>query len=294
MGMTVFVLQAFAVQGRASGGAAEQEAAYQHVAATPDHVTDALEAEHRVEDIEGNRRHPMDRVSGSGRHERGHGAGLADAFLEDLSVFGFAVRHERAAVHRSVFLAFGRVDPGFSEQALHAEGTRFVRDDRHDELAEFRVTEEFREHSHERHCRRQLPLPRALYLVLEDVEVRRFQRRAIHQPPRPGPVQRAAVCVQVLNLLAVGVRTIEIRPCRLFVADRYAETARRFDALVRIQVLFLMHGVRAFITLHAVTLDGLDQDHGWPGRVVDRALECCINLLVVVPASPDAADFFVR
>ena len=52
MAVAVLMLQAFAVQRRAPGGAAEQEAARLHVASRPGEVADALEAEHRVIDEE--------------------------------------------------------------------------------------------------------------------------------------------------------------------------------------------------------------------------------------------------
>ena len=50
--VAVLVLQALAVQRRAAGRAAEQEAAGAHVAGRPGQVADALEAEHRVVDVE--------------------------------------------------------------------------------------------------------------------------------------------------------------------------------------------------------------------------------------------------
>ena len=50
--VAVLVLQAFAVQRGAARGAAEQEAARLHVAGGPGQVADALEAEHRVVDVE--------------------------------------------------------------------------------------------------------------------------------------------------------------------------------------------------------------------------------------------------
>src|SRR5690606_12094894 len=48
----ILVLQAFAVQGGAAGGTANQEAFGAAVACGPGQVTDALEAEHRVENVE--------------------------------------------------------------------------------------------------------------------------------------------------------------------------------------------------------------------------------------------------
>ena len=50
--VTVFVLQPFAVERRASGGAAKEEAARLHIASRPRQITNALEAEHRVIDVE--------------------------------------------------------------------------------------------------------------------------------------------------------------------------------------------------------------------------------------------------
>ncbi len=53
MAVAVLVLQALAGQRGAPGGAADQEAAGLHVAGGPGQVADALEAEHGVEDVEG-------------------------------------------------------------------------------------------------------------------------------------------------------------------------------------------------------------------------------------------------
>ena len=55
--MAVLVLQSFAEQRRAPGGGAEQEPAGASVGRLPDEVADALEAEHRIERVEGHRRH---------------------------------------------------------------------------------------------------------------------------------------------------------------------------------------------------------------------------------------------
>ena len=51
--MAVLVLQAFAVERRAAGGAADEEAAGAHVARRPGEIADPLEPEHRVVDVEG-------------------------------------------------------------------------------------------------------------------------------------------------------------------------------------------------------------------------------------------------
>jgi hypothetical protein len=51
--VTVLVLQPLAVERRAPGGAADQEAAQRMSPAAQIEVADPLEAEHRVEDVEG-------------------------------------------------------------------------------------------------------------------------------------------------------------------------------------------------------------------------------------------------
>ena len=49
--VAVFVLQAFAVQGGAAGGGAEDEAARHLITSGPKLVTGTLEPEHRIEDV---------------------------------------------------------------------------------------------------------------------------------------------------------------------------------------------------------------------------------------------------
>ena len=87
MAVAVLVLQALAVERRAAGGAAEQEAARAHVARRPDEIADALEAEHRVVDVERDHRHVVVRVrrSPAAIHEA-HAPGLVDALLQDLAL----------------------------------------------------------------------------------------------------------------------------------------------------------------------------------------------------------------
>ena len=105
MAVAVLVLQAFAVQRRPSGGAAEQEARAAHVGGGPDQVADPLEAEHRVVDVERNRVDAVGRVRRAGGDERRHRSRLGDALLEDLPVLGFLVVEQLIAVDRLVELA---------------------------------------------------------------------------------------------------------------------------------------------------------------------------------------------
>ena len=144
LGVTVLVLQTFAVERRATGRAAEEESPAHHVTAGPDHVAHPLETENRVEDIKRNGGYAMNRVRRAGRHEGGHGPGFADPLLQDLAVGFLAIRQQAVAIHRGVLLAFGRVDAGMLEQALEAESPRLVGHDGHDVLADLRVAKQFR------------------------------------------------------------------------------------------------------------------------------------------------------
>src|SRR5690606_21458396 len=83
--VTVFVLQTFTVQGGATGGAADQEALGAAVAGGPGQVADTLEAEHRIEDVDRQHRLVVGAVGSGGGDPAGHGAGLVDAFVEDLA-----------------------------------------------------------------------------------------------------------------------------------------------------------------------------------------------------------------
>ena len=119
--MAVLVLEPLAVQRRAPGGPADQEPAGAAVAGRPGEVADPLEAEHRVEDVEGDHRDAVVRVRGRGRDPRGERARLVDALLEDLAVLVLAVEHELAGVLGLVELPDLGEDPELPEHPLHPE-----------------------------------------------------------------------------------------------------------------------------------------------------------------------------
>ncbi len=96
MAVSVLVLQAFAGQRGAARGASEQETFGAHVGGGPDEIGDALKAEHRVVDEKRNGVNAVRGVRGASGDERCHGAGLGNAFFEDLAVVGFLVVHQGA------------------------------------------------------------------------------------------------------------------------------------------------------------------------------------------------------
>ena len=165
--VAVLVLQALAVQRGAPGGAAEQEAARADVAGQPGQVADALEAEHRVVDVERDHRHVVRAVRGGRGDPARHRAAFVDALLQHLAVLGLAVVHQLVGVLRLVELADRRVDAELAEHAFHAEGARFVGHDRHDVLADRLVAHQRAEHLHEGHGGGDLALAGAVEQALE-------------------------------------------------------------------------------------------------------------------------------
>ena len=121
MRVPVLVLEPFAVQRRPAGGGADQEPARAAVARGPGEVADALEAEHRVEDVERHHRDAVVRVRRRRRDPRRERAGLVDPLLQDLAVLVLAVEHEVLGVLRRVELADLGEDPELAEHALHPE-----------------------------------------------------------------------------------------------------------------------------------------------------------------------------
>src|SRR5262249_6402524 len=109
------MLQAFAVERRASGGRAAEEAASARVGEVPYEIAYALESEHRIEDVERNHLDPVIRVGCSGRGERTHRAGFGDAFFEDLAVLRLLVVEEHVGVVRLVELPLAGVDAHLAE-----------------------------------------------------------------------------------------------------------------------------------------------------------------------------------
>ena len=108
--VAVLMLQTFAVERGAAGGGAQQKAPRADVARQPEQVAHALRTEHRVIGVKRNHRHAVRGVAGGRREKRRHGAGLTDAFFENLAVLGFAIIEQRFVVHRLVKLALGGIN----------------------------------------------------------------------------------------------------------------------------------------------------------------------------------------
>ena len=141
LAVPVLVLQTLACERGTASRSTEQEAAGALVTGCPDEVTHPLEPEHRVEDVERHHRHAVVRIGRARRDPRAHRTRLVDALLEDLPFLILAIRHQLVGILRHIELTDRRIDTHLAEQALHAEGARLIRYDRHDVTTDLLIFE---------------------------------------------------------------------------------------------------------------------------------------------------------
>ena len=106
-GVAVHVLGALTGQGGAPGGGSDDEAAGQLVAGGPELVAGALEAEHRVEDVDRDHGLAVGGVARAGHLEQGDRTGLVDARVHELTGGGLPVGQHHVGVDRRVVLTLG-------------------------------------------------------------------------------------------------------------------------------------------------------------------------------------------
>ncbi len=107
VGVAVLMLRPFARKRRSTSRSPHQETATHRIRGRPDQVPHPLEAEHRIEDVEGDGGNPEVRIGRPGGQEGGDGSGLADPFFEDDPFFALHVGRRRVGIDRPVALAFG-------------------------------------------------------------------------------------------------------------------------------------------------------------------------------------------
>src|SRR3990167_4018740 len=291
--VTVFVLQAFAVERGAPGGAADQEAAGAAVAGRPGQVADTLETEHRIEDVERQHRLVVAAVAGARGDEGAHGAGFVDAFLEDLTLLVLAVEHYLILVHRLIQLADRGIDAELAEHAFHAEGARLVRDDRHDALAEFLVLEQLGEDPHKGHGGGDFTIAGTVEDGLEGVQWRGRGAETVGAALRYEAAEGGTPLVQVLVFGAAGFRLEERQVLQFVVLHRDVEAVAELLEAGNVDFLGVVRGVLRLARTGAITLDGLGQDHGRLFFVVDRLMVGRIDLVRVVAATVELPDLVV-
>ncbi len=296
--VAVLVLEPLAVERGAPRRRADQEAVAQLVGRRPDRVGRALEAEHRIEDVERDHRLAERVVRGARGGERGHRTGLVDPQVQQLPLLRLLVRQEQVAVDRQVLLPVRGVDLRGREHGVHAEGAGLVRDDRHPALPDLLVAHEVLEQADERHGGGDLLLARAALGRLVGVVARQVQRddRVLARGDRAA--QLVAAGGQVLGLGTAVLGPEVRRPVRvglqLLVGDRHGQGVAEALEVVQRQLLHLVGGVAALEGgAELVALDGVGEDdrrlalvlHGGPVRRVDLA--------VVVAAAAQVPDLVV-
>ena len=204
--VAVGVLQALAGQRGATGGRADDEAARHLVAGRPHGVARALEAEHRVEDVDRDERLAVRRVRRADGGERRERAGLVDADVQDLALRALLVGEEQLAVDRRVVLAVRVVDLRGREERVHAERARLVGDDRHDAVAEVLRPQQVLQQPHERHGRGDLLRAGALLRDRVRGVVGQRDRRVVRAALGQEAAERATTLVQVLDRLVLRRR----------------------------------------------------------------------------------------
>ena len=170
----------------------------------PELVAGPLEAEHRVEDVEGDGRLGVRGVADAGGLERGRGAGLGDALLEHLAVLGLAVGQHEVGVDRVVQLAPRGVDTDLAEEGVHAERASLVGHDGHDAAAHAGIAQQVAQQLAEGHRGRRFLRPRAGHELGVHGVARQLDGHGMDHPAGQRPAERRPARLQVLDLRRGG------------------------------------------------------------------------------------------
>ena len=294
------MLQALAGQCGPARRGADEEAAGELVGHRPDRVAGALEAEHRVEDVERDHVLAVGRVRRPGRGRRGHRPGLGDALVEHLAVLGLFVGEQQLAVDRLVLLTARVVDLRAREHRVHPEGAVLVRSDRHDPLADLRVLHPVAQESDDRHRGGHRLGARALLERRVDLVAGQDERLGALHPLRHRSTQLPAAFEHVLDLGSVLAGVEERRRAGLLVGafqvadrDRQVQPVAELLQVVLGELLHLVGGVLALQGVDRPALDRLGEDHGGLPDVLGGGVEGGIDLAVVVPAAGELLDLRV-
>ncbi len=291
--LAVLVLEALSAHRRAPRRAAHQEAPCPRVSRLPDQVPDPLEAEHRVEEVDGQHRRRPRRVGRPRRLEARHRPGLGDAFLEDLARAVLGVGEQQAGVDRRVELAFGGIDLHLGEEGVEAEGAPLVGHDGYDELADARVAQQVAQQPGEGHRRRDGLAART------ELELGEGGRQRLGQPREPAPAHHPVRQVPAEGAASRDEVLVHRRSLRRAVVGRLlgveglvgdlvlqAQPGAQHPELLLGHLLDLVRGVaRLDLGPERPSLDGLREDGGRRADLLGGGLVGGVELAVVVPAA---------
>ena len=140
--MPVLMLQALSIECGATRRTAKQKAPRHHVSRSPDHIADALKAEHRIKNIERNGRHREGGVGRARSNKRSDCTRLTDSLLKNLAVDRLAIAVQRLGIDRGITLAIRRINAGHFEERVHAKSACLIRHDRDNVLPHRLVSQE--------------------------------------------------------------------------------------------------------------------------------------------------------
>src|SRR5262249_5922185 len=149
-------------------------------------------------------------------------------------------------VHRLVELADAGINSHLSEQRLHAESASFIRNDRNNQLADFRVTQELRQHSDEHHGRRNFSPLCALVKLFELGFRHMLDQLGTDLPLGHVTAQLFTPFLHVSKLTAVVWRTVKGRLMKLIVRNWNTESRAEHPQLVFVQLLLLVSNILTF------------------------------------------------
>jgi len=104
--VAIFMLQTLTIQSGATRCAAQQETTGTHITGSPGKVTNTLKTEHGIKNEERDHWHAIVGVTGGRRNPRRHGAGLGNAFLQNLALGVLFVEHQLVRIYRCIKLSF--------------------------------------------------------------------------------------------------------------------------------------------------------------------------------------------
>ena len=297
--VSVHVLQTLAGERRATGGCADDEALGQLVAGCPELVAGALEAEHRVEDVDRHHRQVVRGVRRADDLEGGRRAGLGDARVQDAALLGLAVGQHHVRVDGRVGLA-GRVeDLRRGEDRVQTEGTGLVGDDRHEVLADLLVLEQVLDEAYESHGRGDLELAGTLRQRVEGTRGQgRKLRLTVGAALGHPAAEDLAALLHVLQGRVIGrrhvVRGLVGIALEFLVRDRDLQAVAQLLGVLERQLLHLVRRVTAReVRAQRVALNGVRENDGRLAGVVHGGLVGGVDLAVVVAAALELPELLV-
>ena len=294
MAVTIFVLQTFTVQRRTTGSTTNQEATSLLVACLPAQVTDTLEPEHGVVDVERNHRQIVGAVRGRSSQPGCASTQFVDTFLQDLTFLVFFIVSNLLTVLRGVLLTVRAVDTDLTEQTFHTESTCFISDDRNQTIFDRLVLQHHVQGTNESDSGGDF------FVLLFQQRTEVFQSRQF-QLLSEVRLTSWQVAMQFLTLsvqISVLFRTFREGDVRqvfnLLIGHRNVETVADITHAVHVHFLNLVSDVFTFSGVtHAVTFDGMGEDYSCFAFGFLRFFQCSVNFLRIVTTAVQRPNLLI-